>query len=68
MIAILEDKKSFRKTMDLPYMRPLVRVFDKSGINFCEECEMCEKEIPQIDFRFSHWLEPNEVAIYKEVE
>lgn len=66
MIAILEDKKSFRKTVDLPYFTNIFKVLDHKGICLCVSGEV-DEPLPSIDFRFSHWLEPNEVAIYKEV-
>lgn len=63
IIAILEDRKGFRKAVEIPSWRLWIKIPAKPKKQI-PEAESKSLEI--VTFRFSRWLEGKNVALYFE--
>lgn len=69
IIAILEDRKKFKKSMELPRFIPYIKIALPLNLPTVVHLGKGEGEtsIDYIEFRFHRWIdEESKVALYKE--
>ena len=67
MIAILEDSKGFRRSIDFPKFSPQICLpIFKHLTAFDNIEELTEPCCDKVTFTFDKWLELEEIALYKE--
>lgn len=66
--AILEDKKGFRKSMDIPRLMSCIRIAIPPNLPTVVYWGNKDDEITIeiLEFYFEKWLVDNEIALYRE--
>ena len=69
IIAILEDRKGFKKSVNIPKFKPNIMIPDypEKTVEPILVDGGVQPTIKALRFRFHKWLEEGEVALYREI-